>query len=1048
MQEVEAPDGTIIEFPDGMTDEQILGVMRRNYGKQSSASPVAEQPPLTAPPAAANNADFRPKYPSLPQLDNALRGDNPNMVERGAQALTNTVGINPALVRVPTEYSPSAMRRTYNLMMRSANEAATGLLASPALFSDAVFNAGAAMANLLGYDVEYGMPVTSKTVSFLRRYVQPKIGQDIETTRDEEKAMMLTGGPAGTAAMSAAIPKVAAPILNKIGRLAPVTAGNLAAVVPANAIPAASLINQVSGAVGVDNPLLGIGIGLGAGVAGGVARGVSRATDAVKRSLGTNNAAVREAAGRVLMNQAIGSDAPNALLPDVKKPSKIAKIEAETNFAKTLQSQIDAGLAEAPVNPMTGERMPIGTGEAVVLGVGENRTGATGRVPEHLMAMQRNTAGTVRTKGLDDRQFDFIRKTLEGGMPEGGGIAEVGKGRARLVEKLDMFQAQAKEAIKSADMAQAEVNAKVPFRGKVLDASEKARAVIDSAYDTGREVEKAMWNLAAEKANNPVVKTELVADLLDRASFLKKLETSEEDIPAAVKQLLDRVEKLTVYQTVGGKRVKVGYTPVPGSNRLKTATFTPVPGEKVKAGYQPLTIDDVNQAISRINRDIRIANGQSTPATAANIKRLNDIRSGLEDIRQAALSQSPGAVEATDAARAFSTSFNDTFTRGKIGSVLGYDKRGGARIAPELTLDQLLSRAREGRQQLKTAAGGPAAIAAKAKVALPGDLEAATISFDRAIESNARVHAIKDFIEETSSGGKIDLTKANKWIGDNADLFDAQDGWPVIENDLREIMKSQRNVNELRDAAASIIDKAEAIEAQNGIRRFIETDPAKLVEGIVSMNDPISAAKNIRKEVDPDTWKALRRVFWEDFMRRSEAKSARSTATGAPEVSDSILSKMMDKNEAFMREGLGYTQAEMQQIATARRALDIVTRRRGMRTLGGSDTAPNEAFMKQVQGSGMGIIMDRMVGGHTFGGLARVVASSLHKMLSQKTDTEISALLAEAMADPAVSKALLSEVNATNEAAVTKIIGDFYRLGAKTAQPTGILIQNTHREEK
>ena len=33
--EIEAPDGTIVEFPDGMSDEEISSVMAKTYGGPS-----------------------------------------------------------------------------------------------------------------------------------------------------------------------------------------------------------------------------------------------------------------------------------------------------------------------------------------------------------------------------------------------------------------------------------------------------------------------------------------------------------------------------------------------------------------------------------------------------------------------------------------------------------------------------------------------------------------------------------------------------------------------------------------------------------------------------------------------------------------------------------------------------------------------------------------------------------------------------------------------------------------------------------------------------
>ena len=41
MKEIDLPDGSIAEFPDGMSDDQIAAVLRRQFGNPEAASTVS-----------------------------------------------------------------------------------------------------------------------------------------------------------------------------------------------------------------------------------------------------------------------------------------------------------------------------------------------------------------------------------------------------------------------------------------------------------------------------------------------------------------------------------------------------------------------------------------------------------------------------------------------------------------------------------------------------------------------------------------------------------------------------------------------------------------------------------------------------------------------------------------------------------------------------------------------------------------------------------------------------------------------------------------------
>jgi hypothetical protein len=75
MPDIQAPDGTIARFPDGMSDADIMAVMRKSYPPTAVAQP---EPDYTSTSSQDEGSD-RPVYNAAPSLKGAARALENNL---------------------------------------------------------------------------------------------------------------------------------------------------------------------------------------------------------------------------------------------------------------------------------------------------------------------------------------------------------------------------------------------------------------------------------------------------------------------------------------------------------------------------------------------------------------------------------------------------------------------------------------------------------------------------------------------------------------------------------------------------------------------------------------------------------------------------------------------------------------------------------------------------------------------------------------------------------------------------------------------------------
>jgi len=117
------------------------------------------------------------------------------------------------------------------------------------------------------------------------------------------------------------------------------------------------------------------------------------------------------------------------------------------------------------------------------------------------------------------------------------------------------------------------------------------------------------------------------------------------------------------------------------------------------------TIDEIAALSKRINRDIKIAYGSGPGGGKPNLARqLGDLRDAIyDDIIPVGGADASGL----EAARAFSRSLTDKFTKGSVGMLLRTRTTGDLKVDPELTLVNLIKKGLPGKiaaQQLRIAA--------------------------------------------------------------------------------------------------------------------------------------------------------------------------------------------------------------------------------------------------------------------------------------------------------------------------------------------------------
>jgi len=416
------------------------------------------------------------------------------------------------------------------------------------------------------------------------------------------------------------------------------------------------------------------------------------------------------------------------------------------------------------------------------------------------------------------------------------------------------------------------------------------------------------------------------------------------------------------------------------------------------------TVNDMHGLYSELRRVARAAMaGNDQNKNLARVA--NEIADAiLEDL--GAVDADTQIGRAINEARAFSSALHETFDRGAVGRILKRTIDGDTSIDPELSLKRTVGRrgveGAVGARQIETATEGRAS------------------------------GPIQDYIRDqftqaaVSASGEFTQASARKFIRDNKPLLSM---YPELRSEIDASVLARENADRF---AKRISSRLEALAGKRSAGQAVID--GREIQAILGAKSPAQAARRLANEARRDpSGKALAglKASFSDHLIANAAgiRDGAGTLSG-----DRLLAQLADPK---MRAGLQqiFTPSElgrMQRIAremakvTGGQAADVGS------TLSGAKPSRVIEFMARVVAARHGAEM----GGGSGGSLqtAQMASSRAKEILGRLVSDKASTILARAVEDPELFKALLTQMDSPklDERVLPRIVP--YLIGAAAAE--------------
>lgn len=571
-----------------------------------------------------------------------------------------------------------------------------------------------------------------------------------------------------------------------------------------------------------------------------------------------------------------------------------------------------------------------------------------------------------------------------GGQTESQAIADFLRGRVKgLIDQLDARTAVAVGAARrQIDNIRPDASAE--------DASSIVRREITDAMADARKTENALWGSIYAGRN---VGTAPIREQRDRILAL----ANKNDDPANIPVLKNDA----------------------GENILENLGDTS-------------TVEDVLALRSRILAAKRTESAADAPNRAL-LKNLDAMQEA--SLRALGIMQNQATEQGASQIRAamtFSRELNDTFTRGPIGKLLGFDARGGQRVPDIETLEKLV------RPGIAGASNADAVIRALTSQIGGGN-----------IEGGAKlIQGMEDFIFDRfiasthGSSGQFDARAGQRFI----DRFaPALERFPGIRGRLDEAVRTGRTAD-IMSRSGTRLQRTLVDARRSRAAVFLDRDVDKAISAVFGAKKPASSMREIVKQARADTTgeatEGLKQGVFEHMIRSVELGAL--DLEGVPVLSARLFRQFMQQNGSTL--SAIYTPAEMGRLRQVGKALDIAERSTRSAITGGSDTAQNTNLladaMARIVGGTLGARIGRTVGGSPLVA-AQVLATKARQFITLAPERSVRELVERAIFEPELMKTLLTVPTPQNaESLIRRLNGHLLNL-----QLPQLELQSTQREQ-
>lgn len=409
--------------------------------------------------------------------------------------------------------------------------------------------------------------------------------------------------------------------------------------------------------------------------------------------------------------------------------------------------------------------------------------------------------------------------------------------------------------------------------------------------------------------------------------------------------------------------------------------------------------------LRRVSRSAMAGNDQNK-----NMARIaNEVADAiLEDLGAKAGTTEAGKL--INDARAFSAALHETFDRGAPGRLLKRTLDGDSAIDPEMALKRTVGR------------GGPEGLVTSRQIETAGG-------------ENARA-AVEDYISGefassavNSGTGEVNLAGARRWMAKNRELLTR---YPELRGDIEAAVKQRESAEQI---SARIANRISALEdtRRSAVAKFIGGQPGDAVKAILDAKNPIQAAQRLANEARRDPSRqalsGLKGAITDHLIGSSLRTKGSQTGLDANALAKvladpkltSAMKRIFTDAELTRMKAMSRELAKAQATASA----DIGTE------LSGAKANRLLEWVARIGAARHGADL----GGGSGGSIqtAQMASSRMKELLNHLASDKASQMIADAVTDPALFKALLTQTGSAK--ALDRALPRFipYLVGGSTA---------------
>lgn len=339
---------------------------------------------------------------------------------------------------------------------------------------------------------------------------------------------------------------------------------------------------------------------------------------------------------------------------------------------------------------------------------------------------------------------------------------------------------------------------------------------------------------------------------------------------------------------------------------------------------------------------------------------------------------------AINEARSFSAALHETFDRGAVGRLLKRTLDGDTSIDPELSLSRTV-----GRGGIEGAVG-----ARQIKSAVEGD----RASF-----------AIEDFIKDrfqlaaVDASGQFTQGNARRFFRDNMPLLEQ---YPELRSEILGAIANRENADQVSQRVAKVIQGSNA-PSKSVLADFLDGPPEKAINAVLNASNPVRAANNLRNAVRRDktgmALDGLKGAFATHLIRGAGGKSG--------DINPQRLTQLLDDRQFGRAMARIFDPAEMgrlRRIATELGKLKDTEAGNIGTSLSGAKANRAIEYIARVIAARQGADLGGGGGGSIQ--TAQMASARVKDALNRLASDKASQILADAIEDPKLFKALLTDM--------------------------------------